>query len=154
MIVEQLLDWAATTLREADSDLTTGALADRLSQQFHASLDKLEVLLSLDSRFERTTNGNWQLGPVQVTEEESSEMVNRALTLRERAVEALLQERQVVENEVVARKGNAQSYEPAFTEPLGEGTEFQVVDRRGDWILIRLAGDQEGWIEDDTALVY
>lgn len=60
----------------------------------------------------------------------------------------------VVQDEVVARKGNAQSYEPAFTEPLGEGTEFQVVDRRGDWILIRLAGDQEGWIEDDTAVVY
>jgi tetratricopeptide (TPR) repeat protein len=60
----------------------------------------------------------------------------------------------VVGNEVVARKGNAQSYEPAFTEALGEGTEFQVVDRRGNWILIRLAGDQEGWIEDDTARVY
>ncbi len=60
----------------------------------------------------------------------------------------------VARAEVVARKGNAQSYEPAFTEPLSEGTEFEVVDRRGDWMLIRLAGSQEGWIEDDSAVVY
>jgi len=60
----------------------------------------------------------------------------------------------VVQHEVTARKGNAQSYEPAFTEPIGEGTEFEVIDRRGDWMLIRLAGNQEGWIEDDAAVVY
>ena len=60
----------------------------------------------------------------------------------------------VVRDEVVARKGNAQSYEPAFTEPLSRCTEFEVLDRRGDWVLIRLAGDQEGWIEDDSAVVY
>ena len=60
----------------------------------------------------------------------------------------------VIRDEVVARKGNAQSYEPAFTEPLSEGTEFEVVDRRGDWMLIRLAGSQEGWIEDDSVVVY
>ncbi len=60
----------------------------------------------------------------------------------------------VVQKEVVARKGNAASYEPAFTEPIAEGTEFRLAERRGQWLLIRLAGDQEGWIEQDAAVVY
>jgi tetratricopeptide (TPR) repeat protein len=60
----------------------------------------------------------------------------------------------VVDREVVARKGNATSYEPALTEPLKEGTEFRVLDRRPDWLLIRLAGDQEGWVQEKTVVVY
>jgi hypothetical protein len=52
---------------------------------------------------------------------------------------------------VVARKGNAASYEPAFTEPLTEGTEFRLRERRADWLLIELAGGEEGWIEQDDA---
>ncbi|MBN1910525.1 MAG: hypothetical protein JW818_12345 [Pirellulales bacterium] len=60
----------------------------------------------------------------------------------------------IVADEVIARKGNAMSYEPAFTEPLADGTEFTVADRRGDWLLVRLPGDQEGWIQDKTAVVF
>jgi tetratricopeptide (TPR) repeat protein len=59
-----------------------------------------------------------------------------------------------VEAEVVARKGNAESYEPAWTENLPEGTEFQLLDRRPSWLLIRLAGGQEGWISEKVAVVY
>ncbi|MCY2990441.1 MAG: BatD family protein [Planctomycetota bacterium] len=55
---------------------------------------------------------------------------------------------------VVARKGNAESYEPAFTQPLPEGTEFQVLERRDDWLLIRLPGAKEGWVTGDRAVVY
>lgn len=60
----------------------------------------------------------------------------------------------VVDREVVARKGNAASYEPALTEPLKAGTEFQVLDRRPDWLLIRLPGDQEGWVQEKATVVY
>ncbi|HLA85445.1 MAG TPA: tetratricopeptide repeat protein [Thermoguttaceae bacterium] len=62
----------------------------------------------------------------------------------------------LVQAETVARKGNAPSYQPAFTNPLVEGTEFTVVDRRGNWLLIRLPGDgaHEGWIESRSAVVY
>ena len=60
----------------------------------------------------------------------------------------------ITQDEVIARKGNATSYKPAFTEPIGEGTEFRVLSGRGDWLLIRLAGGQEGWIERDAAVVY
>ncbi|MBN2216408.1 MAG: tetratricopeptide repeat protein [Pirellulales bacterium] len=62
----------------------------------------------------------------------------------------------IVVPEVVARKGNAESYQPKFTEPLVEGTEFTVVERRGDWLLVRLPGngDRDAWIEKNTAVVY
>ncbi len=60
----------------------------------------------------------------------------------------------VVQDEVIARKGNAASYEPAFTEALTEGTEFRLVEARGDWLLIRLPGGQEGWVERGAVVVY
>jgi tetratricopeptide (TPR) repeat protein len=52
----------------------------------------------------------------------------------------------VVQTEVVARKGNAESYAPAFTEPLKEGTEFLVLERRGTWLQIQLPGGIAGWV--------
>ncbi|MBN2578063.1 MAG: hypothetical protein JXB10_03650 [Pirellulales bacterium] len=60
----------------------------------------------------------------------------------------------VVQAEVTARKGNAENYAPAFNEKLDEGTEFRLLDRRGDWLLIRLGGGQEGWIPEKTAVLY
>lgn len=60
----------------------------------------------------------------------------------------------ITQSDVVARKGNAESYEPAFSEKLSEGTEFRLLERRGDWLLIRLPGGQEGWIDQRTAVTY
>jgi len=60
----------------------------------------------------------------------------------------------VVLPQTVARKGNAVGYEPAFNEELPEATEFQVIQRRGDWLLIRLPGGGEGWIEEKAAVIY
>jgi len=60
----------------------------------------------------------------------------------------------IVEKETVVRKGNAESYEPALTAALDEGVEFNLVERRGDWLWIRLTGDQEGWVPEKTAVVY
>lgn len=60
----------------------------------------------------------------------------------------------IVAQEAIARKGNATSYEPAFTEPLAEGAEFTVLDRRGAWLLIRLATGFEGWVKEEEAVVY
>ena len=56
--------------------------------------------------------------------------------------------------EAVARKGNATSYQPAFTEPLKEGTEFILRSRRGDWLLVRIAPNQEGWLPETSAVLY
>jgi hypothetical protein len=60
----------------------------------------------------------------------------------------------VVQPLSIARKGNAASYEPAFKEPLAEATEFRLIERRGEWLLVRLPGGGEGWIEDKAALTY
>jgi tetratricopeptide (TPR) repeat protein len=60
----------------------------------------------------------------------------------------------IVAKKAVARKGNATSYEPAFTESLVEGTEFTLCDQRGAWLLIRLRAGQEGWVKAGEAVVY
>jgi len=60
----------------------------------------------------------------------------------------------IVRQEVIARKGNAESYEPAFTEPLTEGVEFRRVEFRGGWLLVRLSGNEEGWVREDDVVLY
>lgn len=60
----------------------------------------------------------------------------------------------VIQSQTIARKGNAATYEPAFNNPLPESTEFRLVERRGNWLLIRLPDGNEGWIEDRAAVVY
>ena len=60
----------------------------------------------------------------------------------------------IVEKRSIVRKGNAESYEPALTAPLDEGTEFEVIERRGEWLAVRLPGDQEGWVAEKAAVVF
>ncbi len=60
----------------------------------------------------------------------------------------------VVEDAVVARKGDSESYQPAFTQPLAQGTEFLVVEQRSGWTLIRLGPNQEGWLPNPRIVVY
>mgnify|MGYP000920182306 FL=1 len=60
----------------------------------------------------------------------------------------------IVQKQTVMRKGDAESYEPALTAPLAEGTEFTLVERRNDWLLIHLSGDQDGWVPDRAAVTY
>ena len=60
----------------------------------------------------------------------------------------------IVAKQTVVPKGNTESYEPALTAALDEGAEFELIERRGDWLWIRLSGDQEGWIPDTAAVVY
>ncbi len=60
----------------------------------------------------------------------------------------------VINDDVMARKGNSESYPPSFTEALKKGTEFRVLDKRGEWLLIRLMNRLEGWILDKEAALY
>lgn len=60
----------------------------------------------------------------------------------------------VIIDEVVARKGDSESYQPAFTKPLDEGTECQVLDQRHGWTHVRLAGGQDGWVPSKDITVY
>ncbi len=48
--------------------------------------------------------------------------------------------------EVVARKGDAETYQPSFTAPLYSGTEFGLLERRTDWWYIELEDGARCWI--------
>lgn len=53
--------------------------------------------------------------------------------------------------EVVARKGDAESYEPSFTEPLHAGAEFELLEDRNGWYRIELRDGRECWIPRQSA---
>jgi len=52
----------------------------------------------------------------------------------------------IVSTEVTARKGNSSTYEPSFRDPLHAGTEFVLVEGRGDWYYIALADSRRCWV--------
>jgi tetratricopeptide (TPR) repeat protein len=57
----------------------------------------------------------------------------------------------ILAEDVVARTGNGESYQPKFEEKLQPGVEFTLLERRSDWLRIRLPNDEQGWIPADTA---
>lgn len=57
----------------------------------------------------------------------------------------------ILAREVVARKGDAETYQPSFTEPLHSGTEFTMVEERGEWWHIELANGDGCWIPASSA---
>lgn len=56
----------------------------------------------------------------------------------------------ITEESVVARKGDARSYQPSFTEPLRAGTEFELLEERGGWYHIELINGERCWIPSDS----
>lgn len=57
----------------------------------------------------------------------------------------------IVANEVVGRKGpDVAGYEPSFTEPLSAGVEYDVMEDRPGWWLIRLHDGRTTWIPQDA----
>lgn len=57
----------------------------------------------------------------------------------------------VLQDDVVARKGNGEGFEPQFVEPLHQGVEFTLVESRGSWYHVRLADGKSGWIPASVA---
>ncbi|MFG0316081.1 MAG: hypothetical protein ACF8XB_02315 [Planctomycetota bacterium JB042] len=60
----------------------------------------------------------------------------------------------VVADEAVARMGNAESFAPAFTEPLRAGREFTVLERAGGWVRVELDGGLDGWLAAEDVVTY
>ena len=60
----------------------------------------------------------------------------------------------VIADEVIARKGNSENYEPAFTNALREGMEFVIVDHRTKWLQIQIDDSELAWIPTRTASLY
>jgi tetratricopeptide (TPR) repeat protein len=52
----------------------------------------------------------------------------------------------VTAREVMARKGDAETYQPSFIEPLHAGTEFVSLEERSGWRHIELGDGSRGWI--------
>jgi len=46
---------------------------------------------------------------------------------------------------------HGRNYPPSFKEPLHEGTEFNLLEKRSGWFHIKLFDGSEGWIPDDSA---
>ena len=60
----------------------------------------------------------------------------------------------VASETAVARKGNAESYETAFREPLGRGTEFVVEESRNGWVRAHVGDAGAGWLSERDVVVY
>jgi len=52
----------------------------------------------------------------------------------------------ILADEVVARKGDGETYQPSFKEPLHAGTEFRLIEERRDWRHIELPDGRRCWI--------
>lgn len=60
----------------------------------------------------------------------------------------------VVAAESIARKGDGETYQPSFGEPLHAGTEFTVLEDRDDWVQVTLPDERTCWLaRRDVALV-
>ena len=57
----------------------------------------------------------------------------------------------IVAKAVIARKGNAETYQPSFSEPLHAGTEFALIERRGGWLYIELLDGRKSWIREESS---
>jgi len=60
----------------------------------------------------------------------------------------------VISQEVIARKGNSDSYAKSFREPLHAGTEFTVLENRGNWFRVEFPDARTCWVPaSDVELV-
>jgi tetratricopeptide (TPR) repeat protein len=57
----------------------------------------------------------------------------------------------IVAPEVVARMGDADTYQPSFKEPLHAGSEFRLLEKRPGWWHVELANGDRTWIPDGSA---
>lgn len=57
----------------------------------------------------------------------------------------------ITAGEVVARQGDGRNYPASFKEPLHEGTEFNLLERRAGWFHISLSDDSDAWVPDNAA---
>lgn len=57
----------------------------------------------------------------------------------------------LVGDQVIVRKGNAESFSPQFEEPINRGVEFKVLEERPQWLHIELGNGEKGWIQSSDA---
>jgi len=52
----------------------------------------------------------------------------------------------ILADEVIARKGNSETYQPSFETPLHAGTEFELIEKREDWFHVNLPDGRKCWL--------
>lgn len=57
----------------------------------------------------------------------------------------------ITSKDVIARQGDGINYPASFKEPLHEGTEFDLLEKRPGWFHIKLSDYSDAWIPDNTA---
>lgn len=60
----------------------------------------------------------------------------------------------VASESAIARKGNAESYDTAFKEPLRRGAEFVVEEQRQGWIRAHVGEAGSGWLSERDVIIY
>ena len=56
----------------------------------------------------------------------------------------------ILDSEVIARQGDAESYQPSFEDSLHPGTEFTLLEDRGSWWQIELPDGRNCWIPEKS----
>ncbi len=59
----------------------------------------------------------------------------------------------LIEDEVIVRKGDAESYSPRFDEPIHRGVEFRILEERPIWLHVEFPNGDDGWVPRDAAEV-
>ncbi len=59
----------------------------------------------------------------------------------------------IVSDEVIVRKGNGVNYAPLFKDPIHEGIEFEILEKRPNWLHILLPNDSKGWVEEESVQI-
>lgn len=52
----------------------------------------------------------------------------------------------IINSQIIARKGNSETYAPSFKKPLHAGTEFKLVEKRKKWYQIELPDSRRCWV--------
>ncbi len=58
------------------------------------------------------------------------------------------QEGVIINENVIARKGDGEHYNPSFETPLHAGTEFKLLELRGGWWYIELLDGRQCWLPE------
>ncbi len=56
----------------------------------------------------------------------------------------------VISPEVMARKGDSKAYEKSFKKSIHAGTEFRVIEDRGNWIDVELDDGRRCWLPSNS----
>lgn len=60
----------------------------------------------------------------------------------------------IVAKQVTARQGDGLIYEPAFETKLHNGSEFVLLEDRGEWLHIELADESRAWVQRNKVALW